>query len=126
MQEEIDNGNKKLYLPSYGLKNGVAGLAFAIDGWYGNKIEIESLEICGGSYSGTLKFTFYDHFGLDTPDMTEEVIFDAVPGLIPGFRQWYILQHWNGLGATTQPKPFVTIFCYYIINAISNRLWQNN
>ena len=25
-----------------------------------------------------------------------------------GFRQWYILQHWNALSAEPHPKPFVT------------------
>jgi len=29
-------------------------------------------------------------------------------GYLPGFRQWYIMQHWNELNAPVQPKPFVT------------------
>ena len=35
-------------------------------------------------------------------------------GYMPGFRQWYILQHWNELNATVQPKPFVTVVSYTV------------
>jgi len=53
--------------------------------------------------------TYYDHFGLDVNDMTGRFSFKslAVTSLL-GFRQWFILQHWNDLGATNQPKPFIT------------------
>lgn len=30
-------------------------------------------------------------------------------GMVAGFRQWFIIQHWDELEATVQPKPFVTI-----------------
>ncbi len=99
-------------LPYYGFNNGVPGLTLAIDGWYGNKIEIVSFEKNGSSYYGTVRFTFYDHFGLDTADLSEEKYGDLVAGTMPGFRQWYILQHWDALGVYNHPKPFVTIVSY--------------
>ncbi|MBQ7969154.1 MAG: DUF3289 family protein [Clostridia bacterium] len=107
----IDEG---LLLPTYGLSNGVPGLTLAINGWHGNKIEIESYTTNGNSYSGTIRVVFYDHFGLDTLDLTEEKFLNYTPGIFSGFRQWYILQHWDSLGATPQPKPYVTIASYTV------------
>ena len=114
MQQEMQN-NSNLELPSYGYNNGVPGLSLAINGWYGNKIEIESFEKSGNNYYGTLRFTFYDHFGLDTQDMTETHPFNIVCGYFPGFRQWYIIQHWDGLGSQVQPQPFVTLVSYTVV-----------
>ncbi len=116
----VRDSNDKLILPlpTYGWWDGNRGLTFAIDDWYGNKIEIASFEMNNGTYSGTLKFTFYDHFGLDTPDMNRNLNPLSIPPLYPssfeGFRQWYILQHWEGLGASVQPKPFVTVVSFTV------------
>lgn len=106
--------DEELYLPSYGHNNGVPGLSLAINGWYGNKIEIESYTVSGNMYSGTLRVVFYDHFGLDTPDLSQERGWNMQAGMAAGFRQWYILQHWDSLGATPQPKPYVTIASYTV------------
>lgn len=106
--------NSALYLPSYGYNNGEPGLTLAINGWYGNKIEIESFEETNGNFVGTLRFTFYDHFGLDTADLSEEKYGAMKAGAFGGFRQWYILQHWNELGYTVQPKPFLTVVSYTV------------
>ena len=56
----------------------------------------------------------HDHFGLDTLDLSEEKFLNMKAGYFPAFRQWYILQHWNGLGYTSQPKPFVTIVSFTV------------
>lgn len=110
---EIDN-NQDVWQPKYSYDCGSPGLMMCLNGLYGNKFQIESYTISQNSYSGTIKFRFYDHFGLDTPDLTENKLekwppaFQS-PGSSPVFRQWYILQHWNDLNATVQPKPFVTI-----------------
>lgn len=114
MRDEISAGNSNLYLPSYGYDNGMPGLTLAIDGWYGNKIEIESFFSDSTGFSGTLRFTFYDHFGLDTPDLSTEKYGSIKAGTMPGFREWYILQHWNDLGYSVQPQPFVTIVSYTV------------
>lgn len=118
MNYEIDKKKDlTLYLPSYGYNNGVPGLSLAINGWYGSKIEIESYAVSGSSYSGTLRFTFYDHFGLDTNDLKEskEILnIEIQLGIVPAFRQWYILQHWDSLGESPQPKPFVTRVSYTV------------
>jgi hypothetical protein len=108
MNTAISNGAKELYLPVYPRKNGVPGLTLAIDGFYGNKIILKNFQSADSTYSGTLDFTFYDHFGLDTPDLTDEKFGNLTPGTLPGFKQWFILQHWSDLEGTIQPKPFVT------------------
>ena len=108
------SNNTNLYLPTFGFNNGVPGLSLAINGWYGNKIEIESFEINGNQYYGTLLFTFYDHFGLDTQDLSQIHQFNLTCGYFPGFRQWFIIQHWNDLDAQIQPKPFVTIVSFSV------------
>ena len=64
------------------------------------------------NYSGTIRFTFYDHFGLDTPDLVELKGGIVAPGIAPGFRQWYILPHYNYFNNAF--KPFVTLISYDI------------
>ncbi len=76
------------------------GLTFCIHGWWGAKVEVTSFKKESNNYSGTLKFTLYDHFGLDSTDARSYSLFN-------GFKAWYILQHnkeYNGAH-----KPFVTI-----------------
>lgn len=108
MNTAISNGAKELYLPSYGYNNGVPGLTLALDGFYGNKIKLKNFQNTSSTYSGDLEFVFYDHFGLDTPDLANTKYGNLTAGTLPGFKQWYILQHWNDLEGTVQPKPFVT------------------
>ena len=108
MNLKISNGAVELYLPSYGYNNGVPGLTLALDGFYGNKISLKSFQSSEEEYSGIVEFTFYDHFGLDTPDLTNIKFGNLTAGTLPGFKQWYILQHWSELEGTIQPKPFVT------------------
>ena len=114
MNTAISNGVKELYLPSYGYNNGVPGLTLALDGFYGNKIKLKNFQNTGNSYSGDLEFTFYDHFGLDTSDLADTKYGSLTAGTFPGFKQWYILQHWSELEGTVQPKPFVTNISFTI------------
>ena len=108
VKKMLENGrNSKL--PVFGWNNGTPGLTLAIDSLYGNTVEIESYSITATTYSGKLKFRFYDHFGLDTSDLSQEKYGGVKAGIIPGFRQWFILQHWKDLAAPVQPKPFVTV-----------------
>ena len=108
MNIAINNGANELYLPYYDRNDGVPGLILALHGFYGNKITLKNFQSTNSTYSGILEFTFYDHFGLDTPDLTEIKFGNLTAGTLPGFKQWYILQHWKDLEGTTQPKPFVT------------------
>ena len=77
----------------------VQGLKMCVNGLWGNEIVVKSYTSNGTSYSGTLTFTLYDHFGLDTEDINKF-------GELAGFREWYILQHFTTYGGSY--RPFVT------------------
>ncbi|MGL5557023.1 MAG: DUF3289 family protein, partial [Aeromonas veronii] len=83
------------------------GLTMAINGIWAGKAEIIKFERACGFYKGKVRITFYDHFGLDLPDIGPDPNTGAVKpyGLLPGFRAWFILQHLDRFAY----KPFVTV-----------------
>ncbi len=109
----VANNGKKLTMPSYGFDNGEPGLSLAINGFEGMKIEISSYSLSGNSYSAVLQFTFYDHFGLDSGDLSIPT-HGICCNIIPAFRQWYLMQHWQDLDCTVHPKPFVTVVSFSV------------
>ncbi|WP_026743032.1 DUF3289 family protein [Lonsdalea quercina] len=83
------------------------GLTFAINDVWAAKAEIVDFDRCGRFYKGKVRVTFYDHFGLDIPDIgpdpdTAEI---KVYSVLGGFRSWFILQHLNKFSY----KPFITV-----------------
>ena len=76
------------------------GLTICVDSLWGNMIEVTSYVCNGKTYSGTLHFTLYDHFGLDASDISKY-------GFLRGFTSWYILQHYDAFNK--QFKPFLTV-----------------
>jgi len=58
-------------------------LSIAIHGFHGHRITLTNYAVDGDSFSGTLVFEDYDHFGLDTDDYVHWA----------GFSQWFTLQH---------------------------------
>ena len=54
-----------------------------------------------------MRVTYYDHYGLDVRDIDGTSFLPWNPASENGFRQWFILQHWDNLGAS--PKPFVNV-----------------
>ena len=76
-----------------------AGLKICVNDLWGAKIEVTSYEVNGSNYSCTLRYVYYDHFGLDSHDVEKY-------GYASAFRSWYILQHnqeYNGAY-----RPFLT------------------
>ena len=57
-----------------------------------------------GSYTGMLKFTFKDNFGLDLIDIKNF-------SYLSGFRSWFILQHSDEY--KDKYKPFQTVVTLY-------------
>ncbi len=87
----------------------LAGYTICLDSLHGNKVEVTSYSKVGNSYSGNLKFTYYDHFGLDETDLEGyKNLNDFAITVLTGFHDWFILQHWDDLPADQHPKPFVT------------------
>jgi uncharacterized protein (TIGR03034 family) len=75
------------------------GLKIAVNDTMAYKVELLSYSIDDSkNYSGKIKVTIFDDFGLDSEDIAEKL-----PGKHPGFRAWFILQHIRGY------KPFITV-----------------
>ena len=64
----------------------LGGLTMAIHSCTENQIDLTSFRVnSDNTYSGNLRFTFKDNFGLDSSDLDQ--------GYLAGFRSWFILQH---------------------------------
>ena len=77
-------------------------LAIAIHQFQGHNITVSNYICDGTTFSGTLQFHFYDHFGLDE---TDEIIW-------PGFCDWFTLQHYDRFNG--KYVPFITTIDYEI------------
>lgn len=95
----------------------------AIHDLQGANVYFENAKIEDDVFLGTLKFNFFDHFGLDDQDIMnsfKKEIFGKSVSLIDyssieGFRSWYYLQHSDTYNPSNQTdkrkyKPFVTNF----------------
>ena len=89
------------------------GLGISIHNVWANDISIKDYSFDGKNYQGTLKYTLYDHFGLNELDIDySKTLIDKFGVQIYAkdltlFRSWYLLQHnenYNG-----EYKPFVTV-----------------
>lgn len=60
-------------------------LSIAIHQFHGHAIRLENYKVSGNSFSGTLLFHSYDHFGLDPDDEITDY----------GFIDWFTLQHYD-------------------------------
>ena len=76
------------------------GLTICVDKVWGNKIEVVEYLVNDNSYSCTLHYTLYDHFGMDQPDVEKF-------GILAGFRSWYVLQHYDEYDSAY--KPFLAL-----------------
>ena len=84
------------------------GLKIAINDTWGFYVEIKNYTCDGINYSGTIKFTIYDHFGIDVSDVssTESGWYSTFLGYTSEFGSWLVLQRYNGCNG--KHKPFVT------------------
>lgn len=76
------------------------GLGMAVHSLWGNKIDVVSYVQTENTYTCTLRYTLYDHFGLNEADIEKF-------GILAGFRAWYILQHYEEYNQAY--KPFLTL-----------------
>ncbi|MGK4327341.1 DUF3289 family protein [Lonsdalea quercina] len=83
------------------------GLTITVNDVWGAKAEIVEFDRCGRFYKGKVRVTFYDHFGLDTPDIGPDPSNGSIKSYsaLGGFRSWFILQHLDRFGY----KPFITV-----------------
>lgn len=71
-----------------------SGLGITINDVWAYQVYITKFEVNGNNYEMKLNYVYYDHFGLDYPDIQK---FDK-----DIFYSWFVLQHFKGY------KPFVT------------------
>ena len=83
----------------------IGGLGITVHQVWSSKAELKNYRIdsAGQHWMCTLKYTFYDHFGLDWEDI-EKHGSDRIPLYHTGdqFKAWFILQHYRSA------KPFIT------------------
>jgi len=93
--------DRKIFSPVYNSgSDTIDGLKICIDSLWGVKIEVSEFTVNGSTFSCTLHYTLYDHFGLDESDIEKF-------GFAEGFRSWYILQHY--INYNKAYKPFLTL-----------------
>ena len=78
------------------------GLAITIHDTHGYYVELKNYSFDGTNYTGTLKYTIYDHFGFDDDDVSGG---EWYQGYTKQFASWYVLQHYTGCNAAY--KPFI-------------------
>jgi hypothetical protein len=76
-----------------------------VDSLYGNRVEVSSFSMSDRHYKIKLHYVMYDVYGLNASDI-HKGYGKIDPGIIAGFRTWYILQHWDKYAG--QYKPFIT------------------
>jgi hypothetical protein len=64
-------------------------LAIGVHQFQGHRISLKNYTVSGNSFSGTLVFHSYDHFGLDKDDLEERL------DRRWGFVDWFTLQHYD-------------------------------
>ncbi|HWP79896.1 MAG TPA: DUF3289 family protein, partial [Candidatus Acidoferrum sp.] len=79
------------------------GLTICLNGTWGYTVDIADYKFDGKNYSGTLRYTVYDHFGLDEFDISGR---NWYKGAYAPFAAWYALQYYEGCEG--KYKPFVT------------------
>ena len=76
------------------------GLQICVNQVWGYSITIKNFRCTGSTFSGTLSYSLFDHFGLDDNDVKK------IYGWTQQFCAWYVLQHYkNCKGAY---KPFIS------------------
>ena len=84
----------------------VTGLGVTVHQVWSAKAEVENflLNDAAGFWRCTLKYTFYDHYGLDWEDVVKHGE-DRIPQYHTGdcFKAWYILQHYRSA------RPLLTV-----------------
>ena len=93
-------------------KDILGGLTMAIHSWTESQVDLTSFKINNNNtYSGNLRFTFKDNFGLDADDISEF-------GALAGFRSWFILQHYDKYDGKYKPFKTVVTIDYPIFGSL--------
>ncbi|MFP1724275.1 DUF3289 family protein [Lonsdalea quercina] len=108
MQPYKKENENKLRPPAFHRTSDIiGGLTMSINDVWAAKAELVKYDRVGRFYTGKVRVTFYDHFGLDIPDIGPDPTNGSIKkyGMLAGFRGWFILQHMKQFGY----KPFITV-----------------
>lgn len=105
--DNMDNVSEPAYNTTSDYTN---GLKIALNGIWGYDIDITKYEFDGENYSGTIKYTIFDHFGLDDGEITDSSITSNFLGYTAQFGSWFVLQRYTN--CNSQYKPFVTYIVF--------------
>ncbi|MCS3766155.1 hypothetical protein HNP12_000194 [Aeromonas hydrophila] len=85
----------------------MGGLTMAVNGVWAGDATITKFERAGNHYRANVQVTFYDHFGLDLPDVGPDPTNGHIKeySLLSVFRSWFIVQHLDIYAY----KPFITV-----------------
>jgi uncharacterized protein (TIGR03034 family) len=101
---------KSFYTPKYNaMLDLLGGLTISLNDTWGYYIDIADYQSDGKHYSGTIRYTLYDHFGLDENDISGK---NWYKGAFEPFAAWYVLQHYKGCDGEYQP--FVTDIAFEV------------
>lgn len=100
LKEEMDKSRPR-YNSNLDL---LGGLTISLNDTWGYYVNITDYQSDGEHYSGTIRYTIYDHFGVDEDDLTKN---NWYKGAFEPFAAWYVLQHYKGCEG--KYKPFVTM-----------------
>lgn len=103
----MDNVSEPAYNTSSDYTN---GLKIALNGIWGYDMEVVEYEFDGVNYSGTIRYTIFDHFGLDEGDITDSSITSEFLGYTAQFGSWFVLQRY--VNCNSRYKPFVTYIVF--------------
>jgi Protein of unknown function (DUF3289) len=78
------------------------GLKIAVNDVWAYQVFIKSCTISGNQYNLDLEYIFWDHFGLDMPDIEKFGDANGWGYNLDIFIAWFVLQHFKGF------KPFIT------------------
>lgn len=98
-QTTVERGKFDKRRPVFNSMSDTAGgLTITINDTWAHEVNITEYDyVDDDHFTGKLKVSIYDDFGLDPPDVTKKYSYLA------GFRAWFILQHDRGY------RPFVTV-----------------
>ena len=106
--EDVDDVDEPAYNTTADYTN---GLKIALNGIWGYKVEIVDYYINGeGNYFCRIRYTLYDHFGLDGGDVTNSSWYSDFLGHTSQFGSWFVLQRY--INCNQNYKPFVTIVTF--------------
>jgi uncharacterized protein (TIGR03034 family) len=107
-------------LPAYNTTSDYTnGLKICLNGIWGYNIDITAYDISDNRYSATIRYTLFDHFGLDDGDVTDSGWYSEFLGHTNQFGSWYVLQRYENCNSLY--KPFVT---YVIFEEVISGTFQ--